>query len=85
MIFRGEPTGKKTTIGNNIEAYIAEASGKTIHKETALFIVPDVIGIWQNSQLIADQFGANGKKRGEYHTILYHKSDRLSRLLYSSP
>jgi len=61
----GEPTGKKTTIGNNIEAYIAEPTGKTVHKDTAIFIAPDVIGIWQNSQLIADQFAANG-----YYTLI---------------
>ena len=31
-----------------------------MHPEAAVLIVPDVFGIWQNSQLIADQFAANG-------------------------
>jgi len=61
----GEPTGKKIMIGDNIEAYVAEPTGKNIHKDVAILIAPDVIGIWQNSQLIADQFAANG-----YYTLL---------------
>jgi dienelactone hydrolase len=31
----------------------------------ALLYFPDVLGIWQNSQLMADQFAANG-----YHTLI---------------
>lgn len=30
------------------------------HKDTAILYLPDVIGIWQNSQLMADQYAANG-------------------------
>lgn len=60
----GTPTGTRTKIGT-IDAYIAEPTGKTIHKDTAILICPDVISIWQNSQLIADQFAANG-----YYTVI---------------
>ncbi|KAN0096835.1 alpha/beta-hydrolase [Hyaloscypha variabilis] len=60
----GEPTGKSIKIGN-IEAYVAEPTGQTIHKDAAIIFLPDVIGIWQNSQLMADQFAANG-----YYTII---------------
>ncbi len=60
----GEPTGKSIKIGN-IEAYVAEPTGKTVHKDTAILFLPDVIGIWQNSQLMADQFAANG-----YYTLI---------------
>lgn len=47
------------------DAYVAEASGKQVHKDTAILVIPDVVGIWKNSQLIADQFAANG-----YYTLL---------------
>jgi dienelactone hydrolase len=60
----GEPTGKTFKIGS-IEAYVAEPKGNTIHKDTAILYLPDVIGIWQNSKLMADQFAANG-----YYTII---------------
>jgi len=60
----GEPTGKSIKIGE-IEAYVAEPTGKTIHKNTAILFLPDVIGIWQNSQLMADQYAANG-----YYTLI---------------
>lgn len=30
------------------------------HKDTAILYLPDVLGIWQNAQLMADQFAANG-------------------------
>jgi len=60
----GEPTGKSFKIGD-IEAYAAEPTGKTIHKDTAILYLPDVISIWQNSKLMADQFAANG-----YYTLI---------------
>jgi len=60
----GQPTGKSIKIGN-IEAYVAEPTGKTVHKDTAILFLPDVIGIWQNSQLMADQYAANG-----YYTLI---------------
>jgi len=56
----GEPTGSMTKIDGSIEAYEAQPTGKTIHKDTAILLITDVIGIWQNSKLIADQFAANG-------------------------
>lgn len=54
----GETTGTSIKIGS-IDAYVAEPTGKNIHKNTAILFLPDVIGIWQNSQLMADQFAAN--------------------------
>ncbi|CAG8979466.1 hypothetical protein HYALB_00010659 [Hymenoscyphus albidus] len=60
----GEATGSTFKIGS-IEAYAAEPSGKNVHKDTAILYIPDVIGIWQNSKLMVDQFAANG-----YYTLL---------------
>jgi dienelactone hydrolase len=43
---------------------VAEPKGKK-HDGVALLYIPDIFGIWQNSQLMADQFAENG-----YHTII---------------
>jgi len=61
----GEPSGKSIKIGSSIDTYVAEPTGSNVHKNTAILFLPDVIGIWANSQLIADQFAANG-----YYTIM---------------
>jgi len=60
----GQPIGKTIKIGS-IEAYVAEPKGEVVHKNTAILYLPDVIGIWQNSQLMVDQYAANG-----YYTIM---------------
>jgi dienelactone hydrolase len=36
-----------------------------VHKDTAILFLADVISIWQNSKLLADQYAANG-----YYTLL---------------
>ncbi|KAL3426880.1 dienelactone hydrolase [Phlyctema vagabunda] len=60
----GEPTGSVIKIGN-IDVYVAEPKGSVVHKDTAILYLPDVISIWQNSKLMADQYAANG-----YYTII---------------
>lgn len=47
------------------DAYVAEPKGKTVHKDCAILFLPDVISIWKNSQLLADQYAANG-----YYTVI---------------
>jgi dienelactone hydrolase len=44
---------------------VSEPTGTTTHKDVAILFLPDVIGIWQNSQLMADQYAANG-----YYTFM---------------
>jgi dienelactone hydrolase len=58
----GSPTGKSVTIAGKIDAYLATPpeSAPKKHDGKAILFIPDVIGIWQNSQLLADQFAANG-------------------------
>jgi len=58
-------SGKTIKIGNNIETYVAEPKGDVVHKNKAVLYLPDVLGVWQNSQLMADQYAANG-----YYTII---------------
>ncbi|KAH6618415.1 dienelactone hydrolase [Chaetomium sp. MPI-SDFR-AT-0129] len=56
----GEPTGKAVRVADKHDAYLATPPADKEHKGVGILIIPDVIGIWQNSQLIADQFAANG-------------------------
>jgi hypothetical protein len=45
-------------INNQWDAYVAVPEEN--QQQTALLYLPDVMGIWVNSQLMADQFAANG-------------------------
>lgn len=58
---RGAPVGTALKVGK-WDAYFTapQADAAAKHDGAAILILPDVIGIWQNSQLIADQFAANG-------------------------
>jgi len=57
----GTPKGKTTKVsGLDVDVYVAEPTGDKVHKDVAILYIPDVIGIWQNSQLMADQYAANG-------------------------
>ncbi|KAI0165446.1 putative cytoplasm protein [Hypoxylon sp. FL1284] len=55
----GEPTGRDIKIGK-WDAYLAEPKAEKAHQGAALLYLPDVIGIWQNAKLMADQYAANG-------------------------
>ncbi|KAI5859254.1 dienelactone hydrolase [Durotheca rogersii] len=55
----GEPTGVSLKVGEH-EAYLATPDPSIAHKDVAILYVPDVISIWQNSKLLADQYAANG-------------------------
>lgn len=57
---RGEPTGKFIKINGTIDAYLATPPADKAHKGVGIVYVPDILGIWVNSQLMADQFAANG-------------------------
>ncbi|KAI1257377.1 hypothetical protein MGN70_000417 [Eutypa lata] len=58
----GAPVGTALKVGGKWDAYFTapQADAAAKHDGAAILILPDVIGIWQNSQLIADQFAANG-------------------------
>lgn len=42
------------------DAYLATPPADKAHQGAGILFIPDVIGIWQNSKLLADQFAANG-------------------------
>jgi len=56
----GTATGKTVRVADKHDAYLATPPADKEHKGAGILIIPDVIGIWQNSKLIADQFAANG-------------------------
>ncbi|KAI0405153.1 dienelactone hydrolase [Xylaria palmicola] len=55
----GDSTGADIQIGKHA-AYLATPDPAKAHKDAAILYLPDVIGIWQNSKLMADQYAANG-------------------------
>ncbi|KAI4866023.1 dienelactone hydrolase [Hypoxylon rubiginosum] len=59
--YEGQPTGQDIQIGT-YDAYLATPDNALAeaHGHAALLYIPDVIGIWQNSRLMADQYAANG-------------------------
>ena len=59
-LHKGEPTGKDITIDNNITAYLATPPEGKAHEGVGILYLPDVLGIWQNSKLMADSYAANG-------------------------
>ncbi|TQV96679.1 hypothetical protein V2A60_002936 [Cordyceps javanica] len=59
-LHEGEPKGKIIKIDNTIEAYVATPAEKTAREDVAILYLPDVIGVWQNSKLMADAFAERG-------------------------
>jgi dienelactone hydrolase len=60
IVYRGKPTGKHTKIDKKIDAYVAVPPEGKAKNGYGILYVPDVIGIWQNSQLMADLFAEKG-------------------------
>jgi dienelactone hydrolase len=58
-LHRGEPTGTMVKVESKWDAYLALPEPTKAHKAGILYL-PDVLGIWANSKLMADQYAANG-------------------------
>ncbi|KAI6358413.1 hypothetical protein MCOR25_007345 [Pyricularia grisea] len=56
----GTPTGQMVMIENKWDAYLALPPEGKAHKDVVLLYLPDVLGVWQNSKLMADDFAAQG-------------------------
>jgi dienelactone hydrolase len=63
--YSGATIGESILIASKWNAYHATPAPHKEHKGAAILFLPDVIGIWQNSKLLADQFAANG-----YHYLI---------------
>lgn len=48
------------TVAGKYAGYLATPAIDKRHEGVGLLYIPDVIGIWQNSKLMADQLAANG-------------------------
>ncbi|PHH93318.1 hypothetical protein CDD83_7103 [Cordyceps sp. RAO-2017] len=59
-LYKGEPSGQAIKVDGKIDAYLAKASDGKARKDCGILYLPDVIGLWQNSKLMADTFAANG-------------------------
>lgn len=60
MTCRGDPKGKFLKIDGGIDAYLATPSEENDHKGVGILFIPEVMGIYANSQLLADSFAAKG-------------------------
>lgn len=47
-------------LDGTIDAYVATPAEGKARKDAGILYLPDVIGIWQNSKLMADSFADNG-------------------------
>lgn len=57
----GEPTGKSIKIDDGkIDAYLATPPEGKARNGMGVLYLADIIGIWQNSKLLADQYALNG-------------------------
>lgn len=59
-LHEGEPTGKLIKVDGTIDAYLATPPADKARDGQGILFVPDVIGIWQNSKLLADNYAAQG-------------------------
>jgi len=59
-LHEGETTGKDIKIDGTIDAYLATPPEGKAHDGYGILYLPDVISIWQNSKIMADNFAANG-------------------------
>ncbi|KID67011.1 dienelactone hydrolase, partial [Metarhizium hybridum] len=57
---QGKPTGKLAKIDNKIDAYVAIPPKGKAHNSYGILCLPNIISIWQNSQLMADLFAEQG-------------------------
>ncbi|RSL94147.1 hypothetical protein CDV31_014427 [Fusarium ambrosium] len=56
-LHQGTPRGTMVKIDGKIDSYLAKPSTQT---RTAILYIPDIVGIWQNSKLMADAFAEQG-------------------------
>ncbi|KAL7953850.1 dienelactone hydrolase [Trichoderma compactum] len=59
-LHKGETTGKDIKLEGNIDAYLATPPADKARDGQGILFVPDVLGIWENSKLLADNFAAQG-------------------------
>ncbi|UPL02509.1 hypothetical protein LCI18_013443 [Fusarium solani-melongenae] len=59
-LHEGSPSGKLVKIAGKYDGYLAEPVPARKREAVAIVYLPDIMGLWQNSLLMADQFAAKG-------------------------
>ncbi|EHK20191.1 uncharacterized protein TRIVIDRAFT_193155 [Trichoderma virens Gv29-8] len=59
-LHEGVPKGKLIKLDGGIDAYLSTASDKNVNKGIGILFAPEAMGIYPNSQLLADSFAAKG-------------------------
>ncbi|KAL6907381.1 dienelactone hydrolase [Trichoderma evansii] len=59
-LHEGETTGKDIKVDGTIDAYLATPPADKAREGQGILFIPDVIGIWQNSKLLADNYASQG-------------------------
>ncbi|KAG6353510.1 hypothetical protein INS49_005471 [Diaporthe citri] len=57
---QGTPKGSNIRVAGKYDAYLAEPAPEKSHKNAAILFLSDIMGVWQNSRLLADEFAAAG-------------------------
>jgi dienelactone hydrolase len=57
---RGEPEGKIIKVASKWNGYLATPPSGSERKDAFVLYIPDILGIYDNSKLLADQFAASG-------------------------
>ncbi|KAH8753262.1 dienelactone hydrolase [Diaporthe sp. PMI_573] len=56
----GMPQGELIKVADKWDAYLATPPADNVQEGAGILFLPDVLGIYENSKLMADQFAANG-------------------------
>ncbi|RSL68312.1 hypothetical protein CEP54_002871 [Fusarium duplospermum] len=59
-LHEGEPTGDLIVLEGQVDAYLATPPNQVQSRNVGILYVPDILGIWQNSKLMADLFAVQG-------------------------
>ncbi|KAH7141720.1 dienelactone hydrolase [Dactylonectria macrodidyma] len=74
--YRGVIRGQSTKVASIWDAYVATPPPDKRRSDVALLYIPDVIGIWENSKLTANELAENGYVR---MVIDRHRSEQILR------
>ncbi|KAI0159311.1 dienelactone hydrolase [Pestalotiopsis sp. NC0098] len=56
----GEPEGQFVKVASKWDGYLATPSHGTEHKDVSILYIPDILGLYNNAKLLADQFAVRG-------------------------
>lgn len=57
---RGTLRGENVRVAGKYDAYLARPAPEKSHRDVAILFLSDIMGVWQNSKLLADEFASAG-------------------------